>query len=93
MVDLDELAAFLSRSTRLEPEEARRVLREVVAVLAAETVEQFVVRRHRELKADYLPGALLRNEAIYRRIAQEVAQRPFAATPLTERQIRRLIYG
>jgi hypothetical protein len=89
MVDLDELAAFLSRSTRLDPDEARRVLDEVVALLAAETVEQFVVRRHRELKESYSQ----RNEAIYRRIADEVAQRPFAAAPLTERQIRRLIYG
>jgi hypothetical protein len=89
MVDLDELLAFLSRSTRLEPEEARRVLREVVSLLATETVEQFVVRRHRQLKESYSQ----RNEAIYRRIAQEVAQRPFATAPLTERQIRRLIYG
>jgi hypothetical protein len=89
MVDLDELAAFLSRTTRLEPDEARRVLDEVVALLATETVEQFVVRRHRELKDSY--GE--RNDAIYRRIAQEVAQRPFASAPLTERQIRRLIYG
>jgi hypothetical protein len=89
MVDLDELAAFLARSTRLDPDEARRVLREVVAWLATETVEQFVVRRHRELKESYSQ----RNDAIYRRIADEVAQRPFAAAPLTERQIRRLIYG
>jgi hypothetical protein len=89
MVDLDELAAFLSRSTRLEPDEARRVLDEVIALLATETVEQFVVRRHRELKDSY--GE--RNAAIYRRIAAEVAMRPFASAPLTERQIRRFIYG
>ena len=93
MVDLDELAEFLSRSTRLEPEEARRVLREVVTLLAGETVEAFVVRRHRELKEGYSQRPLLRNEAIYRRIAEEIGQRPFATAPLTERQIRRLIYG
>jgi hypothetical protein len=89
MVDLDELAAFLVRSTRLDADEARRVLGDVVAWLATETVEQFVVRRHRELKESYSQ----RNDAIYRRIAEEIAQRPFAAAPLTERQIRRLIYG
>ena len=89
MVDLDELAAFLSRSTRLDADEARRILDEVVAWLASETVEQFVVRRHRELK----DAESQRNDAIYRVIADEIAQRPFAAAPLTERQIRRLIYG
>ena len=89
MVDLDELAAFLSRSTRLDSDEARRILDEVVAWLASETVEQFVLRRHRELK----DGDSQRNEAIYRLIADEIALRPFAAAPLTERQIRRLIYG
>jgi hypothetical protein len=30
---------------------------------------------------------------IFRQIAQEIAVRPFAAPPFTERQIRRLIYG
>jgi len=89
MVDLDELAAFLSRSTQLDANEARRILDEVVAWLASETVEQFVVRRHRELK----DGEAQRNDAIYRVIADEIVQRPFAAAPLTERQIRRLIYG
>jgi hypothetical protein len=47
------------------------------------------VRRHRELKETEAQ----RNDTIYRRIAEEVAARPFACTPLTERQIRRLIYG
>lgn len=89
MVDLDELAAFLARSTRLDADEARKVLDEVVAWLASETVEQFVIRRHRELKGNDAQ----RNDAIYRRIADELSQRPFAAAPLTERQIRRLIYG
>jgi hypothetical protein len=89
MVDLDELAAFLTRSTRLDADEARKILDEVVAWLASETVEQFVIRRHRELKGNDAE----RNDAIYRRIADELLQRPFAAAPLTERQIRRLIYG
>jgi hypothetical protein len=89
MTDLDDFAAHLARSTPLSPVEARRLLDEVIALLAAETVESFVVRRHRELKQ--AEGE--RNGTIYRRIADEVAARPFATAPLTERQIRRLIYG
>ena len=89
MADLDDFAAHLARHTRLSPADARRLLDEVIALLAADTVESFVVRRHRELKE--AEGE--RNETIYRRIADEVAARPFATAPLTERQIRRLIYG
>jgi len=89
MIDLDDLAAFLARSSRLDAVEARRLLDEIVAQLSTETVEQFVVRRHRELKQQDAE----RNEAIYRRIVDEVAARPFAAARLSERQIRRLIYG
>ena len=89
MTDLDDFAAHLARSTPLSAADARRVLDEVIALLAADTVESFVVRRHRELKE--AEGE--RNETIYRRIADEVAARPFAIAPLTERQIRRLIYG
>ncbi len=89
MADLDELAGFLARTSRLTPDEAKRVLAEVVAQLSAETVEAFVQRRHRELKGLHSQ----RNAEIYAQIASEVAKRPFATMPLTERQIRRLIYG
>ena len=50
---------------------------------------RWLVRRHRELKDTEAE----RNDAIYRRIADEVNARAFAVTPLTARQIRRLIYG
>ena len=89
MDDLDDFVRHLARRAALTPAEARNVLNEVIAMLAAETVEQYIVRRHRELKETEAQ----RNEMIYRRIAEEVAARPFACTPLTERQIRRLIYG
>jgi hypothetical protein len=89
MVGFDELAAHLACISRLAPAEAEHVLAEVLCVLSQETLEQFVVRRHRELKST----GEARNETIYRVIAQEVAARPFAAPPLSERQIRRLIYG
>ena len=89
MSDVDELSAYLASTTRLEPAEARRVVRELLEFLAEETAEAFAIRRHRELKAE----GTVKNDAIYRLIAAEMAQRPFAAPRLTQRQIRRLIYG
>jgi len=53
-----------------------------------ETPAEFVRRRHRELQRQ---GA--RNPAIYEQVAAEIQGRRFSASPLTERQIRRLIYG
>jgi len=89
MHDVDDLSAHLARITRLDETEARRAVLELLDLLTAETAEAFVVRRHRELQA----GRRLTNDAIFRRIADELAGRPFAAPRYTERQIRRLIYG
>jgi hypothetical protein len=83
----DELVAHLARSTRLSMSEAARLVLEVMAYFA-EPLERFVQRRHAELRRDGL-----RNAAIYARLAAEVSQRRFLAAPLSERQIRRLIYG
>ena len=89
MSDLDELSAYLASTTRLEPVEARRVVRAMLELLTEESAETFAIRRHRELKA----AGALKNEAIYALIAAEMRQRPFAAPRLSQRQIRRLIYG
>ena len=89
MHDVDDLSAHLSRITRLDETEARKAVLELLDLLSAETADAYVVRRHRELQAD---GAL-KNDAIFRLIADELAGRPFAAPRYTERQIRRLIYG
>jgi hypothetical protein len=85
--ELEELVSYLARSTRLTPEEGRRVLEEVLAFLH-ETPEAFVRRRHRALQADGLP-----NSAIYLRLTAELSARRFRAPAYTERQIRRMIYG
>ena len=74
-------------STGLTGAEAARVVEDVVA-FHAEPVEAFVRRRHGELKTY---GA--RNPEIFARIADELATRVVAAPPLTERQLRRLVYG
>ena len=61
---------------------------EDVVAFHAEPVEEFVRRRHAHLKTY---GA--RNPEIFARIADELAERVVAAPPLTERQLRRLVYG
>ena len=52
------------------------------------SVDAYVVQRHRALK-----DAGHKNASIYRLIAEELRSRRFPAPTLSERQIRRLIYG
>ena len=66
--------------------EAQRVVEDVVAFYA-EPVEEYVRRRHAELKTY---GA--KNAEIFARIAAELEDRVVAAPPLSERQLRRIIY-
>ncbi len=54
----------------------------------SETQEQHVLRRHRELQRDGVP-----NRLVYGLIRQELPSRRFAQRLMTERQVRRLIYG
>lgn len=67
--------------------EARRLVEEVLSFYD-ETSEAFVVRRHRELQAEGM-----RNRAIYERLAAEVDGWRFRVPRLSERQIRRIVYG
>jgi hypothetical protein len=82
-----ELVARIATSTGLSPAEAARVVEDVVA-FHAEPVEDYVRRRHAELKTY---GA--KNPEIFAHIAEELAARVVAAPELTERQLRRLVYG
>jgi hypothetical protein len=77
----------LVRTTPLPPPLARRVVEEVVSAFS-EPVDELVRRRHRELKRSGLT-----NEAIFSRIASELTCRPVAAPTMTERQLRRAVYG
>ena len=83
----DDLVAHLVRSTPLTPNEAARVVAEVVAYYG-EAVPDYVRRRHAELKRR---GQT--NDRIFDEIAAELAARRFAAPPLSTRQLRRLVYG
>jgi hypothetical protein len=83
----EELVSHLVATSGLERQDAARVVDEVVAFFS-ETPDAFVRRRHRELQRDGLA-----NPEIFARVARELARRPVAAPRLSERQIRRLVYG
>ena len=85
--ELQELIAYLVRTTALSPGEATRVVGDVLAYLS-ETPESFVQRRHLALQAEGLS-----NPEIFARLQAELAQWRFRAPELSERQIRRIIYG
>jgi hypothetical protein len=82
-----ELVERIATSAGLSPAEATRVIEDVVA-FHAEPVEEFVRRRHAHLKTYGV-----RNPEIFARIAEDLAGRVVAAPPLTERQLRRIVYG
>jgi hypothetical protein len=87
MSEREELIRYLEQTAPIEKGIVGRLVDDVLAFYA-ETVEQFVVRRHREMMADGL-----KNAEIYDRLAEEVQRRRFQSNPLSVRQIRRLIYG
>ena len=82
-----DLAGNLAASTGLPPYTAMRVIADVTTYFG-ETVEEFVRRRHAELRRGQR-----KNDEIWPLIAAELSQRRFAAPGLSERQLRRLVYG
>jgi len=82
-----DLARYLAASTGLPLPTAVRVIADVAAYFN-ETIEGFVCRRHAELK-----HRQHKNDEIWPLIAAELGQRRFAAPGLSERQLRRMVYG
>jgi hypothetical protein len=82
-----DLARYLAASTGLSQPTAIRVIADVASYFD-ETVEEFVRRRHAELRQRQR-----KNEEIWPLIEAELRQRRFAAPGLSERQLRRIIYG
>lgn len=80
---IDRVAA----TAGLTPAEAARVIEDVLAWYR-EPVEDYVRRRHTHHQ---LYGR--RNPEIFALIADELAGRLVAAPSLTERQLRRIVYG
>lgn len=81
------LVRHVVATTGLEPAEATRVIEDVLA-FHHQPVEAYVRRRHSELK---LRGA--KNADIFNVLRAELADRLVAAPDLSERQLRRMIYG
>jgi hypothetical protein len=82
-----ELISQVSASTGLSAGEAARVVADIVGWYR-EPVEQYVRRRHA-----YLRTYGKRNSEIFALIAAELDNRLVAAPELSERQLRRIVYG
>ncbi len=82
-----DLVSHVVATTSLTPGEAARVIEDVIA-FHAQPVEAYVRERHAHLQAY---GA--RNAEIFARIAGELRDRVVAAPELSERQLRRIVYG
>jgi hypothetical protein len=82
-----DLARYLAASTGLPQSTAMRVIADVTTYFS-ETVEEFVQRRHAELQRTQR-----KNDQIWPVIAAELRQRRFPAPSLSDRQLRRLVYG
>ena len=81
-----DLARYLATSTGLAPSTAMRVIADVTTYFS-ETVEEFVRRRHAEMRGQR------KNDEIWPVIVAELSQRRFAAPGLSQRQLRRMVYG
>ena len=84
--ELEPLLEHLERSG-IAREEAARLVDEVLAFFS-ESAEEFIRRRHRELQREGVANA-----ASFAQIGRELAARRVAGPRLSERQIRRVIYG
>lgn len=82
-----DLVWHLGRSTGLPAGTAERAIADVVAYFS-DTVEGFVRRRHRELRAEHVANAV-----IWSQLGEEISRRRFNAPELSERQLRRMVYG
>jgi hypothetical protein len=78
---------YLARSCPLTQAEAARVVADVLGYFS-EAPEDFVRRRHRELKARGFT-----NEQVFGKIAAEIPQRRYTPPEFSLRQLRRIIYG
>ncbi len=84
---LAEFKRHITANYGIDEGEFERLHEEFLAYFGL-TVEEYVRQRHGELQK-----AGKRNPEIYRLIKSEAAERRFGAGELSERMIRRLIYG
>jgi hypothetical protein len=81
-----DLVEHVMTTTGLPVLIAARLVSDVIGYFG-ETAEQFVRRRHAELRGRH------KNDEIWVLIAAELAGRPVAAPPISARQLRRIVYG
>ncbi|MGH3507839.1 MAG: hypothetical protein ACRDO2_11610, partial [Nocardioidaceae bacterium] len=86
-VHVPDLVDHVATSTGLSTHDAARVVEDVVAYFT-ESTEDFVRRRHVELKSE---GR--KNDEIWVQLAGELSERVVAPPRLTDRQLRRIVYG
>jgi hypothetical protein len=83
----EDLVRHIAASTGLPEATALRIVADIAAYFG-ETTEEFVRRRHGELQRKQL-----KNGAIWPLIAGELSGRRFRAPELSQRQLRRAVYG
>jgi len=86
--NLQPLLDHLCNTSPLQLDEAQKLVTEVIAYFS-ETTEDWVLRRHGELRH----GEGMSNAQIYARIENELPDTVFVSHALSQRQIRRIIYG
>ena len=82
-----DLVSHVVATTSLTAKEAARVIEDVIT-FHAQPVEDYVRERHARLRTYGM-----KNPEIFALIAEELADRVVAAPDLSERQLRRIIYG
>lgn len=82
-----DLVRHVAVTTGLPEATAHRVVADIAAYYG-ETVEEFVRRRHGELQ-----GRQRKNDEIWPQIIAELGSRRFRAPDMSERQLRRVVYG
>lgn len=87
VVEPPELVRHVSVSSGLSDAVAARLVADILSYFD-ETVEAFVRRRHAELQR-----RSTRNVDIWPTVAAELSEQRFVAPALSERQLRRIVYG
>ena len=82
-----DLIRHVARSTGLDEATASRVVADVIAYFG-QTAEEYIVERHSDLKSRNR-----KNDDIWPLITGELKSRRFKAEELSERQLRRIVYG
>ena len=82
-----DLIRHVARSTGLDEATASRVVADVIAYFG-QTAEEYVIERHSDLKSRNR-----KNDDIWPLILDELKSRRFKVEELSERQLRRIVYG